>query len=85
MDLPSHEVLQDGALSCALSAYHSDLRQVEAAALTHAAQGVLQAIDQRDKILHPPVAHRNGEADLPVGLLWLVRFKRLRSTEKKPL
>lgn len=67
MDLPSHEVLQDGALSCALSPYHGDLRQVEAAALTHAAQGVLQAIDQRDKILHPPVAHRDAEAELGVG------------------
>lgn len=71
MDLPSHEVLQDGALPCALSAYHSDLRQVEGAARTHAAQGVLQTIDQRNKILHPPVAHRNGAADLPVGLLWV--------------
>lgn len=39
--LPAHKVFQDGALACALSAHHGDLRQVEAAALPHAAQGVL--------------------------------------------
>lgn len=57
--LPAHKALQDGALPGALLAHHSDLRQLEAAALPGAAQGVLQAIDQRDQLLHPPVAHRS--------------------------
>lgn len=57
--LPAHKALQDGALPGALLAHHRDLRQLEAAALPGAAQGVLQAVDQRDQLLHPPVAHRS--------------------------
>lgn len=66
--LPAHKVFQDRALARALAAHHSDLRQVEAAALSHGAQGVLEAVDQRDKLLHPAVAHRNGAAKSPVQL-----------------
>lgn len=39
--LPAHKVFQDGALACTLAAHHGDLRQVEAAGLPHAAQGIL--------------------------------------------
>lgn len=66
--LPSHKVLQDGALPCTLAAHHSDLGQVKVADMPHAAQGVLQTVDQRDQILHPLVAHRNGAATLPAPL-----------------
>lgn len=69
---PAHEVLQDRALPGALPAHHRDLRQVEAAAPgqavlgpagpAHGAQRILQAVDQRDQILHPAVAHSNGSA-----------------------
>lgn len=59
---PAHEALQDGALPCALLAHHGDLRQLEAAALPRAAQGVLQAVDQRNQVLHPSVAHHCGAA-----------------------
>jgi len=60
--LPAHKVLQDGALARALATHHSDLRQVEGAALPRGAQRVLEAVDQRDQILHPAVAHRNRAA-----------------------
>lgn len=57
--LPANKVFQHGALACALAAHHSNLGQVEAAALPHAAQGISKAVDQRNQILHPAVAHRN--------------------------
>lgn len=72
--LPSHKVLKDGALSCTLAAHHSDLGQVKVADMPHAAQGVLQTVDQRDKILHPLVAHRNGAATFPAPLPDLSAF-----------
>lgn len=46
--LPSHKVFKDRALSCTLAAHHSDLRQVKVTDMSHAAQGVLQTVDQRD-------------------------------------
>lgn len=66
--LPAYEVLQDGALARALTAHHHDLRQVNAAGLAHAAHHILQPVDQRDQLLHPVVAHRNGAVLLPVAL-----------------
>lgn len=72
--LPAHEVFQDGAFPCALAAHYSDLRQLEAVALTHGAQGLLESVDQRDQLLHPAVAHRNGTGGLPVQLLCVFLF-----------
>lgn len=62
MGLPAHEIFQDGGLSCALAAHDSDLRQIEVAALADGAECILEAVDQRDQLLHPAVAHRNGAA-----------------------
>lgn len=76
--LPAHKVFQDRALARALAAHHSDLWQVEAAALSRAAQGVLEAVDQRDKLLHPAVAHRNGAARSPVQLLQILFYSNSR-------
>lgn len=55
--LPAYKVLQHGALSCALAADHSDLRQVQVTGLTDGAEGILQLVDQRDQILHATVSH----------------------------
>lgn len=66
--LPAHKVFQHGALACALTAHHSNLGQVEVAALPHAAQGILKSVDQRDQILHPAVAHRNRSRSLSTSL-----------------
>lgn len=84
--LPAHKVFQDRALARALAAHHSDLWQVEAAALSHGAQGVLEAVDQRDKLLHPAVAHRNGAARSPVQLLQILFYSnsRPRQSIEKP-
>jgi len=63
--LPAHKVLQHGALAGALAAHHGDLRQVEAAALAHAAQRVLEPVDQRDQVLHAAVPHHPAGREGP--------------------
>lgn len=55
--LPADEVLQHGALPCALTADHRDLRQVQVAGLADGAEGILQLVDQRDQILHATISH----------------------------
>lgn len=57
LNLPANEVLQHRALASALSADYRDLWQVKIAALTDAAESVLEFIDQRDQILHSSVTH----------------------------
>lgn len=61
MVLPAHKVLQDGALPRTLAAHHSDLRQLEDAALTHAAQGILETVHHWNQLLHPAIPHRNAK------------------------
>lgn len=55
--LPANKVLQHGALPCALTADHRDLRQVQVAGLTNGAEGILQLVDQRDQLLHATISH----------------------------
>lgn len=60
--IPAHEIFQDRAFARTLPPDHRDLRQVQVAALSDGTEGVLQAVHQRDEILHPPVAHGYGAA-----------------------
>lgn len=60
--IPAYEIFQDRAFARALPPDHRDLRQVQVAALSDGTEGVLQAVHQRDEILHPPVAHGYGPA-----------------------
>lgn len=55
-----HEVLQHGALSCALPSDHGNLWQVEVAALADATECILESVDQGDQFLHALVTHGAG-------------------------
>ena len=57
--VPAHEILQDGALPCALATDHGYLRQIQIAALADGAESIVEAVDQRDELLHAPVSHAN--------------------------
>lgn len=48
---------------------------MKVADMSHAAQGVLQTVDQRDKLLHPSVAHRNRAATYLPGCLNYLKKK----------
>lgn len=68
--IPAHEIFQDRAFACALTPDHRDLRQVQVAALSDGTEGVLQAVHQRDELLHPPVAHGDGAARMRRANHW---------------
>ena len=66
---PPDEILQHGALPCALATHHGDLRQVHVGVLPDGRERILHSVNERDKILHPPVPHRGdrtSDRNLPV-------------------
>lgn len=54
---PPDEILQHRALPCALAADDRYLRQVQVAALSNGAEGVLELVDEGNEVFHPPVSH----------------------------
>lgn len=54
---PSNEIFQNRAFPGALPSDHGDLRQVQVAALADAAEGVLELVDEGNKVFHTPVPH----------------------------
>lgn len=67
---PPNEVLQHGALPCALAADDRYLRQVQVAALADGAEGVLELVDEGNEVFHPPVSH-SGTSVSPAGSMLL--------------
>lgn len=55
--VPAHEVLQHGAFTSTLATDNGDLRQVQIAALADGTESIVEAVHQRNELLHAPVPH----------------------------
>lgn len=72
---PPDEILQHGALPCALAADHRYLRQIQVATLADGAEGVLELVDEGNEVFHSPIPHV-GRLVHPAGSMLL--FKAVR-------
>lgn len=68
-DLPSDEVLQDGALAGRLAPDDGDLRQIELHVDAELSERILQLVHDGDEVFHPAVArHGDGRGFAPLAL-----------------
>lgn len=63
---PPDEILQHGALPCALAADHRYLRQIQVATLADGTEGVLELVYEGNEVFHSPVSH-DGRLLNPAG------------------
>lgn len=72
---PPDEILQHGALPCALAADHRYLRQIQVATLADGAEGVLEFVDEGNEVFHSPISH-DGRLVNPAGSILLFSVVR---------